>query len=82
MHAVAVIAAIVAGFLVARPLFKWIFDDGDDFWDCVKFSFTPNLFSFFRGQYFDDMKQSLKLSCFCFAIGGAAWLTYRLIDAI
>jgi hypothetical protein len=78
----ALIAALIVTALVGRALFRVIFDDAADFWDCVKFSFTPDLISMFRGRYLDDWHQSMKLSLFLLAAGGAGGLTYWGIASI
>jgi len=76
MEITSMILAMVVAFFVGRPLFGLFFEDGEDFWDCVKFSFTPDLFSLFRGQYFEDMAKSFKLSAYFLVVGGGALLTY------
>lgn len=42
---------IINTFTVYRFLFNLIFSDKDDFSDSLRYSFTPNIFSFFRGEY-------------------------------
>lgn len=42
-------------------LYRALFDDVDEFADAVKFWITPDIFSAFRGEYFDDWWAELKL---------------------
>ncbi len=46
--------AICAGVAMAAFLFKVFFDDLGDFLDCVRFCFTPDVVSLFRGEWGDD----------------------------
>jgi len=40
------------------------FDDFDGFFECIKFWFTPDWISLFRGEYFDDRWAEMKLFWF------------------
>ena len=82
MHLFAVISAFVTAILLIRPVYKWIFKDMDDFLDCIKFSFTPDIVSMFRGRAFEDFTQSLKLSGFFLFTIGPGWLVYYMIETL
>lgn len=56
-----VILAILGGSAVGYMLYKLLFDTWDEFIHCVKFCFTPDIISLFRGQYYEDMWAELKL---------------------
>jgi len=56
-----VLAAGGLGLLVAFLFFKPFFDDWSGFWECVKFWFTPDLISLFRGQWEEDRWATMKL---------------------
>ena len=51
----------LSGVITAFLLFKVIFSGKDDFFDCVKFWFTPDIVSMFRGDYWDDHWAEFKL---------------------
>ncbi len=68
--------SVAVALLVGRFLYPLMFQDREDFWDCVRFSLTPNLVSMFRGQYLEDVVKSLKLGAFASASGLAGYLTY------
>ncbi len=53
--------SIIAGLGVLRLTFKTFFDGLDDLWECVKFWFTPDLFSALKGQLEHDWWSELKL---------------------
>lgn len=50
-----------AGFFAAAILFKSFFKTKDDFFDCMRFWFTPDIISAFRGEFFDDHWAEFKL---------------------
>lgn len=68
--------------VLGRLLFKIIFEDWDDLWDCVAKIFTPGFFSLFRGEFLEDMKQSFKLWIFLFAVVGSTWVAYDYVDGL
>ncbi|WP_186576527.1 hypothetical protein [Aquibacillus kalidii] len=46
---------------------KLMFEDLDDFWQCVKHDLTPDLYSLFKGRLFNDWKGEFRLGMFSFA---------------
>lgn len=61
-------------------LWKFIFDDWDDFVDSVRFWFTPDFFSLLRGEYWEDWWAEAKLWTFLALCGGAVFGEYLLIQ--
>ena len=80
-----IIGLIVLG-VVNIPLYmfigKLIFGDWADFWEAVKFWLTPDLFSLFRGEYWDDWWAEIKLGFFIVACGGCVFGEYMLIHKL
>ncbi|NGZ77681.1 hypothetical protein [Saccharibacillus alkalitolerans] len=80
------IILLIANIPVYRFLFKKWFRDEQDFDKSVKYSFTPNLISLFRGKYIEDRIASAKLSFYifmCFAVVGIEFfILYGLINWI
>ena len=76
MNLLPLIPSLVVSALVGRWLFRWIFDDWQAFLDCLRLSLTPDLISLFRGEYWEDLKQSFKLTLFLAAALGSGALTY------
>lgn len=62
--------------VAARLLFSLFFEDRDDLMECVKFTFTPDILSMFRGEYWEDARQSLKFAGYLFVIGLCGMGTY------
>lgn len=52
---------VLAGIVSAYFLYKIIFSGKEDFFDCVKFWFTPDIISLFRGEYWGDHWAEFKL---------------------
>ena len=49
------------GIIVLVLLFKPIFGNKEEFWECVSYWFTPDFFSFFKGEAGADFIAELKL---------------------
>jgi hypothetical protein len=64
------VLGIIAGIVVLVSLFKPFFDDLSGFLECVRFWFTPDIISMFRGEWGDDWLAELKLGVWL-ACGGA-----------
>jgi hypothetical protein len=47
-----------------------IFKDIDDFWESFRFWLTPDIFSAFRGEFWDDWWGELKLGVWIALCGG------------
>ncbi|MDB9314819.1 hypothetical protein PN462_17025 [Spirulina sp. CS-785/01] len=71
------ICGILAGILVLILLFKPFFGDGDGFWECVRFSFIPDIISCLRGEWARDWWAELKLNVWFFCgvlVGGLVYV--------
>ena len=68
MSTVATILGVVACVGVWAALFRLMFDDRDGFFECVMYSFKPNLWSWINGEGLEDFWCTLKLN-FWFWIG-------------
>ena len=65
METVVIIALIIINiFTIYKFLFNLIFIDEDDFNKSVKYSFTPDIISLFRGEYWKDRGGEIKLGFF------------------
>lgn len=53
--------AITIGSIIGYMTYKLLFDNLDEFVDCVKFWLTPDIISLFRGQFYVDMWAEMKL---------------------
>jgi hypothetical protein len=65
MELIIIIALIaINAFTVYKYLYHLIFRNTDDFQNSVRYSFTPNIISLFRGEYWKDRVAEFKLVVF------------------
>ena len=76
MEIVSIIAAVATALLAAKLLFRFFFEDSEDFLECVRYSFTPDMFSLFKGEYWEDKLKSMKLGAFLVLCIGAGALVF------
>lgn len=69
--------------IINIPLYLYIgkmfFDDWDGFIDDVKFWFTPEIISAFRGEYWNDVFAEFKLFVYFLCCGLIVFAEYHLI---
>jgi len=72
METVSIIIAVIAGLGVMVLLFRPFFGNADGFFECLKFWFTPEIFSLIFGKFFRDIFSEMKLGFWflCGAITG------------
>ena len=58
---------------------KVFFGDFAGFLTALKFWFTPDVFSLFKGRYWDDTMAEMKLGVFIFVCGLCVYGEYKLI---
>lgn len=61
---------------------KLFFRGWDDFWESIKFWFTPDILSLFLGQFWEDFFAELKLGLFLVTCGGCVYGEYALIHKL
>jgi hypothetical protein len=64
------------GLLIAFLFFKLFFEDWSDFWECVKFWFTPDWISMLRGEWLDDRWNTMKLFVWIGLLVGSTFFAY------
>lgn len=82
MEAAIVVVLLIANIPVYRFIFRLIFKSSDDFKESVKYSFTPDIFSLFKGKYWKDQIGEAKLSFFIFACVIVIIAEFAVIQAI
>lgn len=60
----AIILSILSGGITAAMLFYLLFGDWEEFVECVRFWFTPELWSALKGEWHDDVWAEIKLLIF------------------
>jgi len=73
---------IINFFTVYKFIFNVIFSNREDFYDSVRYSFTPNIISLFRGEYWKDRVGEFKLGIFIFLCIAVTGLEYMVVNGI
>jgi hypothetical protein len=71
-----ILASIVAALFSLYITFSLFFKDWDDFWECVRYYFTPDIVSAFRGEWMEDWWGSLKLGVYLLVAGASGTGTF------
>jgi hypothetical protein len=61
-----ILVLLVINIPIYKTYYRLMFRDAEDFKDSIKYSFTPDLFSLFKGEYGKDRFAEMKLSLFYF----------------
>ena len=70
------IYAIAAALVTAALLYTLLFADWEEFADCVKFYFTPDIISLVRGKFWGDNWAETKLALWLGISGLVGVLVY------
>jgi len=82
MEIILIIVACAASLLAGKCLYHLLFDDRDDFMECLGYAFTPDFISLLSGEWFEDMAKSFKLGIFLWLSIGVGVLTYMGLTQI
>ena len=74
------ISAVIVGLAIAALLFPVLFETREEFLNCVRFWFTPDITSAFRGEDFDDHWAEFKLLIWLGASALVGYATYQLFS--
>ncbi len=77
-----IIGACIASISTGNCLYHFLFDDMDDFTECLGAAFTPDIISLWKGEWFEGMAKSFKLGIFLWMSIGAGVLTYKGLSQI
>jgi hypothetical protein len=75
-----ILILLVINFPVYRFIFGLIFASSEDYDESVRYTFTPNIISFFRGEYWDDKFRSTQLSFYIFLCAVPVFMEYLFIQ--
>lgn len=74
------IFASIASLTTAYMLFTLLFESREEFFECVKFWFTPDIVSALRGNYFEGSWAEFKLWIWIVASVLVGYGTYQLFS--
>ena len=76
-------AAVGLGLFVAFCFFKPFFGDWSEFWECIRYWFTPDVISMFRGKWDEDRWATMKLFIWAgLSVGVMILAYYQLPDKL
>jgi len=69
-------------FTVYKCLYKSIFNNNNEFKKAVRYSFTPDLISLFRGEFWEDKSKELKVGMFILLCIVITVLEYAVVSSV
>lgn len=82
MGILSIIGGVIICLIVAYYSFSYIFENYEDFTECVWFWFTPDFISFFRDEYLKDLKSEIRLWVWVGISVGSGCSAYYLLRLI
>ncbi|WP_242835652.1 hypothetical protein [Ruminiclostridium josui] len=82
MESIVAIILLIANIPVYKKILRCIFRDREDINDAIKYSFTPDLFSLFKGNYWKDKMGEAKISAFVFCCVAVVVIEFLIIKWI
>lgn len=80
------LVTIIVLFLLNIPIYKFLFRiffvDENDYNESIRHTFTPNIISFFRGEYWKDRINTARLQFFILICIGIVVLEYILLNKL
>jgi len=77
---------IIVLFLLNIPIYKFLFRiffvDENDYNESIRHTFTPNIISFFRGEYWKDRINTARLQFFILICIGIVVLEYIVLNKL
>ena len=82
LELVMIILLLFLNIPVYKLLFRVFFVDNDDYNESIRHTFTPNIISLFRGEYWKDRMNTARLQFFIIICGGIVVLEYIVLIKI
>ncbi len=76
------IVLVIINYPIYKLLFNQFFDSSEDFYECLRYYFTPDLFSLFRGEYLKDRFSEMRLGFFILLCGVFVFIEFIVIKSI
>lgn len=74
-----VIVLLILNIPIIKRLIKVIFPEPDGFQEAIRYCFTPDIISFFRGEYFKDRANELVMNMLVTMVGLLIFVEYWLL---
>lgn len=82
LELVIIIFLLFLNIPVYKVLFRVFFVDNDDYNETVRHTFTPNIISLFRGEYWKDKLNTTRLQFFIMICVGIVVLEYLVLNKV
>jgi len=82
MGFIIVLVLLVVNIPIYKVIFNSMFSSMDDFYESLRYVFTPDMFSLFRGEYMKDWFGEMKFQFFILMCGGVVFLEYTIISSL
>jgi len=77
-----VLILLLLNIPIYRKMYRWFFANDDEYSESVRYTFTPNIVSFFRGEYWKDRFATARLNFFILACVIVIFVEYLIVSKI
>lgn len=77
-----IIILLLVNYPVYRFIYRLFFYDDNEFNESVRYSFTPNFISFFRGEYWKDKFSTMRLQMYVFLCVIVVIVEFTLLNKV
>ncbi|SCZ03340.1 hypothetical protein [Alkaliphilus peptidifermentans] len=82
MEAIIIVVLILLNIPIFKFLFNGFFPNREDFNEAVRYTFTPDIISLFRGEYWKDRLAQMKLSFFIITCIAVISMEFAIVKSI
>ena len=82
MNEMVVVIGCVFGIVAGKVIYHLLFDDADDFCECLSAAMTPDILSLINGDLLKNMGESFRMSIFLWIPLGAGYLMYLALTEV
>lgn len=79
---IVILLILLVNIPIFKRIFKYIFPTKEEFIEALKYSFIPNLYSLFKGNYLKDWAAEMKIFFLWFSCMIIIVVEYILINAV
>ena len=82
MNTIIVLMLLILNIPIYKLIFGFIFSSKDDFYESIRYVFTPDIISLFKGEYGRDYVGELKFSLLIALCGVTVFIEYSFIQLV